>query len=187
MSSLADISNGDIRELLGTRGISRSLVNLQDGTATYDTVTEPDAIMSFMVNGNIRTNADLTNKAVATLAALQNPITGQDGYYQQPINTTVYYVLCVNAAGTFYCIQGTYAGQVINRAGRNGVGDGSIPDIVVKSTYAPFAVLKVVNGATAVFIPATTNWDATGVDAYAAPVSVLPRSASDLTFVIGAA
>jgi hypothetical protein len=66
------------------------------------------------------------------------------------------------------------------------VGDGAIPDIAVKSTYAPFAVIKVVtNGGT--FTPGTTNWDATGVTASAAPVSVLPRSASDLTFVAGGA
>lgn len=186
MSSLADISNGDLRELLGTRGISRTLVNAQNGTATYDGVTEPDAIMAYMVNGNIRTAADVTNKALLALAALQFPITGQNSFYVQPDGKTVYYVLCVNAAGTFYAIQGTYAGQVISRAGRDGLGDGSIPDISVKSTYAPFAVVKVVtSGGT--FTPATTNWDATGVVASAAPIGVLPRSASDLTFVAGGA
>ncbi len=187
MSTLADVSNKALRNMLGTRAISRTLVNCQNGTATYDGVSEPDAIMRFDIDGAQFTAADVTNKALATLAALQNPITGQDTYYQQPKNTTVFYVLCVSAAGTFYAIQGTYSGQVIARAGRNGLGDGSIPDIVLEG-YAPFAVIKVVNGNTAVFIPATTNWDATNVVASAVPVSVLPAgAASTLTFVAGGA
>ncbi len=187
MSRLSDVSNQAIREMLGTRGISRTLINLQNGTATFDGVTEPDAIMTFMINGQIFTNADLTNKALATLAALQHPVTGRDGYYSQPVSTTVYYLVVVNAAGTFYTIQGTYAGQVIVGNGAPQVGTGEIPDIAVPATYAPVAVLKVVNGVTAVFIPATTNWDATNVTSSAAPIAVLPRSAADLTFVAGGA
>jgi hypothetical protein len=188
MSKLGDVNFKALRNLIGTRFHSRSLVNCQNGTATYDTVTEPDAIMRFDIDGAQFTNADVTNKALVTLAGLQNPITGRDTYYSQPVSTTVYYVLCVSAAGTFYAIQGTYSGQVISRPdGRNQLGDGSIPDIVLEG-YAPFAVIKVVNGVTAVWIPGTTNWDATNVTSSACPISVLPAgAASTLTFVAGGA
>jgi hypothetical protein len=79
-------------------------------------------------------------------------------------------------------VQGTYSGQVINRGGRNGVGDGGIPDII--AGYCPLAVFKVVNGTNAVWIPATTNWNATSVVAYAAPVAVLPAAVADLTLFV---
>jgi len=183
MSKLSDISNANLRELLGNRSISRTLVNLQNSTATFDGVTEPDAIMIVEIDGALYHIADVTNKALATLAALQNPITGQDGYYVQPDLTTVYYVWVVNAAGTSYVIQGTYDGQSFTPF-KSAKGDGSIPDIAVKGTYAPIAVFKVVtNGGT--FTPGTTNWNATGVTSSAAAVSVLGAGA--LTFIAGGA
>jgi len=172
MSKLSDISNANLRELLGNRSVSRTLVNLQNGTATFDGVTEPDAIMIVEIDGGLFHIADVTNKALATLAALQNPITGQDGYYVQPAGTTVYYVWVVNAAGTSYVIQGTYSGQAFTPF-KSALGDGSVPDIAVKSTYAPIAIFKVVTDATHTFTPGTTNWDATGITSSAAAVSVL--------------
>lgn len=176
MTTLADLQSRALRELVGTRTHSRTLVNLQNATATFDGVSEPDAIMRFDIAGVQCTTADVTNKALATLAALQNPVTGYDGYYDQPKSTTVYYTACVNAAGTMYVIQGTYAGQVLGGSKAIGPrGDGSIPQIAVPDTYAPFAVFKVVNGTTAVFTPGTTNWDATNVVSSACPVSVLPN------------
>lgn len=186
MSKLSDVSDKALRELLGTRCLSSSTVNLQDATATFDSVTEPDAKIVYEIDGLKYEAADVTNEALVTLAALQNPITGLDGYYSQPVSTTVYYVWVKNAAGTDYVIQGTYAGQVINRAGRNGLGDGSIPDIAVAATYAPIAIFRVVNGVTAVWIPGTTNWNATNVDAYAQAVGCLPAAAS-VTGTIGGA
>lgn len=187
MSRLSDVQFKALRNLLGTRSVSRSLVNLQNATATFDSTTEPDGIIRFDIDGASFTAADVTDKVLVTLAALQNPITGRDGYYSQPVNTTVYYLWVKNAAGTDYVIQGTYAGQVISRFGRDGLGDGAIPDIVVEG-YCPLAVFKVVNGATAVFIPATTNWNAATVTSSACPIAVLPSgAASTLTFVAGGA
>ena len=188
-ASLADVGNRAIREMLGTNCVSRSLVNLQNGTATFDSVTEPDAIIRGNVGGAAMTMADVTNKVLATLDALQTPNTGQAGYYAQPISTTVYYLWVANYAGTSYVIQGTYSGQVIPRnGGQNSTrGDGSIPFIAVPDTYFPIAVFKVVNGVTAVFTPTSTFWDATNVTSSAAPVSVLPSSAAALTFVAGGA
>ncbi len=188
-ASLADISNRALRELIGTNCRSRSLVNLQNATATFDSVTEPDGIIVGSIGGFAIAPADVTNKALATLAALQNPVTGQDGYYSQPVSTTVYYLWVMNAAGTSYVIQGTYSGQVISRNGgqQSARGDGSIPFIAVAGTYMPIAVFKVVNGVTAVWIPGTTNWDATNVTSSAAAISVVPASAADLTFTAGGA
>jgi hypothetical protein len=187
MPTLSDISQRALRELIGNRAVSRTLVNLQNGTATFDGVTEPDAIMRYDINGVQCTTADVTNKALATLAALQNPVTGYDGYIAQPVSTTVYYLAVVNAAGTMYVIQGTYAGQILGPGLPKGPrGTGGIPDIAVPATYAPFAIFKVVNGVTAAFTPATTFWDATNVTSSAVPVSVLPAGVPS-GFVAGGA
>lgn len=185
MAKIQDLQHRALRELIGTHCKSRSLVNLQDGTATFDSVTEPDAIIQYCIGGATLTKADVTNQAVTALAALQNPVTGYDTFYSQPINTTVYYVWVVDAAGNSYVIQGTYAGQVLGAGLQRGPrGDGSIPDIAVPDTYCPIAVFKVVNGATAVFVPGTTFWNATNVVAYAAPVTVL-GAVAPLAFVEG--
>ena len=186
-ASLADVQHAVIRELLGTRTLSESTVNLQDATATFDSVTEPDAKIMTVIDGFIKGHADVTNEALVTLAALQNPVTGYDGYYVQPADTTVYYLWVKNAAGTDYVIQGTYADQVLGGGLAVGPrGDGSIPRVAVPATYAPIAVFKVVTTAVT-FTPATTNWNAAGVVAYAAPVSVLPAAVASLTFTEGGA
>ena len=188
MAKLQDIQARALRELIGTRILSRSLVNLQNATATFDSVTEPDALIVGLAGGGAFTTADVTNKVLATLPALQNPVTGNDGYYDQPKSTTVYYLWVVDAAGTSYVIQGTYAGQVLGYGFPRGPkGDGSIPDVAVPDTYAPVAVFKVVNGTTAVFVPGTTNWNAAGVTASAAPVGVLTSDPAKYTFVAGGA
>lgn len=184
--SLADVSNQAIREMLGTRCLSCSTVNLQNGTATFDSVTEPDARINYTIDGASYTIADRTNEALVTLAALQNPVTHLDGYYVQPANKTVYYLWVVDAAGNDYVIQGTYADQVL-ASDRGPRGDGSIPFIAVPATYAPVAVFKVVTGS-ATFTPATTFWDAANItSAGASPVNVLPASAASLTFTEGGA
>lgn len=188
MANLGDLQSRALRELMGTRSDGTATINLQNATATYDLVGEPDGLILYTVAGGSYTLATGADKTLATLAALQNPITGYDGYYDQPVSTTVYYTACVNKAGTIYVIQGTYAGQVLGGSKAIGPrGTGLIPDIVVPDTYAPFAVFKVVNGVTAVWIPGTTNWNATNVVSSSAPVAVLPKQASDLTFTAGGA
>lgn len=185
--SLADVSNRAIREMLGTHSISRALINLQDATATMDVVNEPDAIGIVSIGGATVKYDDAANVALAAVAALQNPVTGQDTFYVQPADTTVYYLVVCNAAGALKVIQGTYADQVLSGSLAIGPrGDGSIPFVAVADSYAPVAVLKVVTtGVT--FTPATTNWNAAGVVAYAAPCTVVPASADVLVFVEGGA
>jgi hypothetical protein len=187
MSNLGDLQSRALRELVGTHSIGVATVNLQNGTATFDSVCEADAQVISVIGGFPKAVANRTDEALVTLAALQSPITGYETYYDQPVSTTVYYVWVVNAAGTDYVIQGTYEGQALGPyIGPKGqLGDGLIPNIVVADTYAPIAVFRVVNGATAVFTPATTFWDATSVVSSAAPVNVLPESVSDLTFTAG--
>lgn len=188
MAKLSDLQHRALRELLGTYCVGTATINLQNATATYDVVAEPDGLLLLSINGFAKAVATGADKALATLAALQEPVTGYTTYIDQPKNTTVYYVCCVNAAGTFYVIQGTYAGQVLGGSKAIGPrGDGGIPDIAVPDTYAPIAVFKVVNGNTAVWVPGTTNWDASGVTSSAAPVFRLPGSASALTFTAGGA
>jgi hypothetical protein len=188
MASLSDISNRALRELLGTRSSGVATINLQNGTATFDVVAEPDGLMLCTVGGAAIAYATTANVALAAVAALQNPITGYDGYYTQPAGKTVYYVACVNAAAAVKVVQGTYADQVLGGDKAIGPrGTGLIPDIVVPDSYAPIAVFKVVTAA-GTFIPATTFWDSANLtSAGSAPVNVLPKQASDLTFTEGGA
>lgn len=164
MSKLSDISNANLRELLGcySSGTCVPAMNA-GGAATIKTTQSPAASFFTVINGQPKLLANLSAQALTALAALQNPITGQDGFYVQPVLTTVYYLFVANAAGTVYTIQGTYDGQVIARAGRNGLGTGEMPDIAVKETYAPIGAMKVVLASTATFTPATTALDAANV------------------------
>lgn len=190
MATLNDIANRALRELMGNRCNSKAVVNLQNGTATFDSVTEPDAIINGCIAGEAVTVADVTDKVLAALPALQNPVTGQDGYYSQPINTTVYYLWVAIKAGTSYVIQGVYEGQTITDASGKSRVVGAleaarVPDIAVPSLYMPIAAFKVVNGANAVFIPATTFWNATSCLSYASPVNVLGKAVADMTWTAG--
>lgn len=168
MPKLSDVSNKALREILGTYSAGAVAVPAINAgsAATFKTTQSPAASLSVVINGQPKLLADASAKALATLAALQNPITGQDGYYVQPVSTTVYYLIVVNYALTWYTIQGTYSGQVISRPyGLNGLGDGSMPDIAVAETYAPVGAIKIVTDSTHTFTPATTALDAAGITA----------------------
>jgi hypothetical protein len=112
------------------------------------------------VDGVMRSLTAQTNTALAALVAADLPASqanwvqpsGGVGFYTQPANTTAYYVIGVNAAGTWKVVQGTYTGQPI--AGGYAVGNSQIPDIPDVG-FTPVAVMKVVTSGSA-FVPATT-------------------------------
>lgn len=97
------------------------------------------------------------------------------GVYVQPISTTVYYTIAVNAAGTIKVYQGSYTGQVLGAPTPGVYGDGLVPDI--ETGYAPVGGIKIVTNASATFTLGTTALDAAGVTAtYADFTGPLPAS-----------
>jgi hypothetical protein len=85
--------------------------------------------------------------------------------YVQPAGTTVYYLLCVNAAGTVAVVQGSYAGQSVSYAPGDPskvlVGTGNVP--VEPAGYTAFGLIKVVTNAATTFTPGTTALDNGGL------------------------
>ena len=161
MPKLSDISNRAIRQLIGCYSTGAVVPASSSGAVTYATVQAPAASTYLHINGKKILHVNLTAQACTALAALQNPVTGQDGFYVQPASTTVYYLIVQNIAKTAYVIQGNYTGRVITgRAGRSGIGVSEMPDIAVDDTYAPIGAFKCVTGTTAMTI-GTTNLDAT--------------------------
>jgi hypothetical protein len=180
MSKLSDISNRAIREAIGNRTFSQAVLASNGASgATVKTTVVPSGGIVYSIDGQVYKKANLSAQALTALAALQNPVTGQDGFYTQPDGKTVYYLFVINAAGTVYCIQGTYASQTFT-AFRSAVGTGYVPDIATPATYATIGVMKIVtSGGT--FTPGTTNLDATGVTATFADLSTLPSNSTPTT------
>jgi hypothetical protein len=158
MAKLSDLPTAAARILAACSFNSGLAVIGSTATAFTTSVAIQHAI-----DGIIRVLAAQTNTALAPLVAADLPAaTGADfkqpsgslGFVTQPAGTTVYYVLCVNAAGTVKVVQGTWAGQQLTLPnGYTVVGDGSVPDIPLG--VAPFAVIKVTTVGS-VFTPATT-------------------------------
>lgn len=156
MAGLKDIKRAAVREIGSAYSIGLSVLDT-DAAATYSTVQSPAGSLISVINGVPRLVTDVTNKALATLAALQQPITHSDGYYTLPAAKTCYFLVVVDASANWYAIQGTYSGQVLYDAGgRPFYGDGSIPQVCVPDTYAVVGAIKVVNDATHTFVPGTT-------------------------------
>lgn len=163
MAKLNDVQNQAIREILGTRLLKKSALVATGAVATFAATSAPAGGLIYMIDGKVgAAKADVTVEPLVALAALQFPVTGTNGFYTLPVSSTCYFLIVLNAAGTYYAIQGTYAGQVFTNF-RNQLGTGDLPDIAVPATYCPIGWIKVVNGVTAPFIPATTLWNATNV------------------------
>lgn len=129
--------------------------------ATTSAITSTVAVVS-VIDGITRGVAAFTNQALTALAAsdlgsaLANWLQpwGRPGFYVQPANTTVYYVVVVNAAGNIRVVQGTWAGQLLtDPSGYTQVGVGDVPDI--PDGVVPLAILKVASGGST-FTPGTT-------------------------------
>lgn len=150
------------------------------------------------INGLMYTLAAQDELVVAALAAANLPSdqanwrqpSGLDGaFYDQPANTTVYYVLgFYDASGTatFKVVQGTFDPRAIQSTtldpmqvsatggvltGNGVVGKSVIPD--VPNGFTPTAVIKVESGA-AKFVPATTALNGGSVTVTFKDVGVLP-------------
>lgn len=167
------------------------------GTAIANTsAAKVDALTAGVgsINGKMVTLAAQDELVLSALAAANLPTaqanyvqpSGLTGFYTQPANTTVYYVIGAIAAGTFKVVQGTFdpralqdttadpmqlsvSGGIASAGGGfYALGKSVIPDC--PDGFLPTAVMKVVTAGSA-FVPATTALTglATFID-----VSVLP-------------
>lgn len=173
MSTLKNVTSADLRRAVGDRCLVYSTIAINAGSAA--TVKTTGAVI-YTVDGVVYSKAALSAQAIT----VTHDQFGRDvstspslAKYVQPASTTVYYVLALNAAGTVASIQGGYNGQSITYNGQAFTSAGVMPEVPVG--YTPFAVLKVVTGATT-FDPATTALDAANVTVTYFNVSTLPTA-----------
>lgn len=160
MSKLNHLGSRAAR-MFGNVCLSRPVLAIGTSKAAVNTT----AAAVFAIDGIIRNKAAMTSEVL---------VSGGAPFKVQPVNTTVYYVLALNAAGTVHCFQGTYAGEeILSPTGMSLRGDGSVPDI--PDGYAPFGMIKVVTGSAA-FTPATTLLDAANITFTFYDLMCLPAS-----------
>jgi hypothetical protein len=162
MSRLSNEFDATSRKLLANRAMSKA--GLQIDGAGEATVKTANAVL-YSIDGVIYQKAALAAQSIApTHRYNKDPVSVNDPAYVQPADTTVYYVLSVDAAGDLAVSQGDYAGQVVTFSADpsrvyNGTGD--LP--LEPNGYTAFAVIKVVTGDGVTFTPGTTALDAAGV------------------------
>ena len=168
MSRLSDVTNAAIRNILGNRCLSKNTLAINAGSAATVKTT---GTLDFCVNGVAYSKAALSAQTIVPSGKMYN-WQGQavSAFYVQPISTTVFYTIGLDAAGNVYVVQGNYAGQKLSNdpavgignsmAGATWVGDGSIPDVPADVT--PIGAIKVVTGSAA-FTPGTTALDAANI------------------------
>lgn len=149
-------------------------------TTTAFTTTGTPAVSH---DGALTTLTAQTNTALTALAAADLPAafaqylqpSGLTGFYTQPANTTVFYVIGVTAGGAWRVVQGTFTGQNIGGSqGISAAGVSMIPDVPTEG-FTPVSIARVVTGATT-FVPGTTALNAANVTTTFRDVSVLPAA-----------
>lgn len=168
MSDLRFTPTVDARLALGTRAMTKATLN---GTGAAATVTTT-GVNTYLVDGIFYSFAAWTVQAVTVTHSMFGQPVATLAAYVQPVLTTAYYVVGLNAAGTVCVVQGSYSGQSIATANGNVVGTGALP--VMPDGYAPIGYFKVVLTGAATFTAGTTNWNAAGVTATFKDVSLLP-------------
>lgn len=172
-------ATGPSRYLIGNHNTTRGIFAIGTSKAAINTT----AAITPVIDGVMRTKAAVTSTALvaavgathlSTAEANWTQPSGHPGFYTQPASTTVYYVVCINAAGTVVVVQGTYAGQPIASSGGYAQGSGGVPNI--PASLCPFGMIKIVTGATT-FVPATTEFDAANVTATFYDLANLPSTA----------
>lgn len=173
MSDLSKLSARDLLNAIGTRCMTKITLAINAGGAA--TVKSTGAIV-YTIGGVLYTIAALAAKAITvTHRADGSAVTTADPSYVQPAETTVTYVLAVDAAGSVAVVQGSYAGQSITyKADKSKVltGTGGIP--ALPAGYCPIGAIKVKTAAATTFTPGTTALDAAGLTVTFTDLSQLP-------------
>lgn len=174
MPKLNDVQSKALKGLIGNRCFSQAVLAINAASAaTVKTTVVPSGGIVYTVDGRVFNKANLSAQVLTADATQQAIITGQSTFYVQPINTTVYYVIVLDASGNVRTIQGTYLGQTFGAYVQQ-TGDGSIPDI--GDSFTPIGMIKVATGAVT-FTPATTLLDAASITFTFYDLSALPATA----------
>lgn len=165
MAKLNDISSKAVREALGAMCVGAGTKPILAINAASAATVKTTNALTFSVDGVLYSKAALAAQVLTVKDTLQKAVTGRSVFYVQPANTTVYYVLCIDAAGNVYTVQGTYDGQALLMPDTNMpvTGKGGVPDVDT-STYAVIGMIKIALGATT-FTVGTTALDAANVTA----------------------
>lgn len=176
---LSSITQHAIAYLLGNQSLAKAVLAINAGGAA--TVKTTNAL-AYTIGGLLYTKAALAAQAITvTHDARGNAAAGG---YVQPANTTVYYTIGLNAAGTVSVTQSSFAGQILNtdptvgggptsNMGTTFVGSGHIAN--PPAGYTAVGLIKVVTGA-ATFTAGTTALDAANVTATFYDISVIPSN-----------
>lgn len=162
MASLKEITNGQLRFALGNSNLTKGILAINAGGAA--TVKTTNAL-NFAIDGVYLTKAALAVQSIVpTHDAFGAPIGGQNlPVYVQPANTTVYYLLSLDATGAVKVSQGSYAGQSMLYPDKQRIltGSGNVP--AEPAGTVAIGLIKVATGAATAFTPGTTALDAAGV------------------------
>lgn len=175
MSSLNTILSADVRKVLANRCLTKATLAINAGSAATIKTT---GATTFTVDGVMYSKAALSAQSIApTHDAFGNLVAAGVAAYVQPVGTTVFYVVSVNAAGTVAVSQGSYTGQVQtfpNDLSKIWTGTGAIP--VEPAGYTAIGVIKIAPTVAATFTPGTTALDAANVNATYYDIDVLPAT-----------
>lgn len=175
MSSLSQIVSAEVRKVLANRCLTKATLAINAGGAATVKTT---GATTYSVDGVLYSKAALAAQSIApTHDAFGNLVAAGIAAYVQPVNTTVFYVVSVNAAGTVAVSQGSYLGQTQafpNDLSKIWTGTGAIP--VEPAGYTAIGVIKVAPTVAATFTPGTTLLDAANVNATYFDVDILPAT-----------
>ena len=171
MARLSDIQALAVQNLLGNQSVGKATLAINAAAAATVKTT---AAYSYSVGGVWYTKAALAAQSIAPTHTIHGTVVG--GAYVQPVSTTVYYTIALNAAGAVAVVQGSFAGQnlALLNIGTSFVGDGFVPD--VPAGYTPVGVIKVVTNGATTFTPGTTALDAAGLTVSYFDIAFLPSN-----------
>lgn len=175
MSNLKNITNADLRRVIGNMCLTKVALAINAGSAATIKTT---GTTTFIADGIHCTKAALSAQSAAvTHNYLGLPVSSElPAAYVQPISTTVYYVVAYNAAGTVAVVQGTYSGQAITTpAGAVVYGTGALP--ALPDGYTAVGIMKVTTNASVTFTAGTTVLDVAGLTVTYTDVMMLPATA----------
>lgn len=175
MNKLSAINDAALRAALGSRCLTKATLAINAASAATVKTT---GATSYTINGVFYTKAALAAQSFAvTHREDGSAVTATDAAYVQPAETTVIYLVCLNAVGAVAVVQGGYAGQAVlyaNDKSKVLTSDGGVPEI--PAGYIAIGAVKVATAAATTFTPGTTALDAAGVTATYFDLSMVPAS-----------
>lgn len=154
MSDLRNFDHADLASLAGTRALSKAGVAEGTNTHTIKTAAPNGAGTDYTIGGQAYHLADTDNIAMTAAAA-------------QAADTTAWYLVSVNAAGTVLITKGTETATASYSASTA----NQLP--AVPAGNCPLAAMKVVTVAVT-FTSGTTDLSASGITATFFDLSLVP-------------